>query len=266
MGAVLVPIDFSENSLDAAQYALGWLRQLKMNKVVLYHSNASENTSGETLVKALENIKERLSSENGVTITCVVNTQPLSEGIAVLVREYQVSLIIMGITGRNKAGQKLIGSSVFLVSQSAEVPVLVVPAGSRFEKIENIALALPITADLKNHIPHGGIKALVRALHANLMIVNVGRSRDKTPKPVLYSGLGDMFDMFDELGPSYHFFTGRNTASSIAGFARDNNAQLLISISGQYGFLQGMFKSSVTKMLAYDSAVPLLIYRSEKSK
>ncbi|WP_353197823.1 universal stress protein [Parapedobacter defluvii] len=262
MESLLVPIDFSDNSLDAAQYALDWLGQLNTNRVILYHSNAAENTSGETLSKALENIRKRLSKKMGAEVICMVNNEILADGIAALVRQYQVSRIVMGITGRSKAGQKLIGSNVFRVSQRADVPVLIVPAKTRFKKIENIVLALPVISDLKNHIPHEEIKIFARMLDAKLMIVNVGRNKDKTPKPALYAGLGDIFGMFDELAPSYHFLTARNTANSVAGFARDNNAQLLVSIAGTHGFLEGMFKSSVTKRLAYDSTVPLLIYRA----
>jgi len=261
MRTLLVPIDFSENALDAAQYALNWSIQLDMSRVVLYHSNSFENIAKDTLLKELENAKEKLTQKDKTEIICIVNNDILTEGIATLVKQYQVSLIVMGITGRNKFGQKLIGSSVFQVSQSADVPVLIIPAKIQFTKIENVALALPIIADLKNHTPHDNIKSFLQMIGANLMIVNIGGKKDKTPKPILYAGLKDIFDMFDELPPSYHFLTAQNTANSVAGFAKDNHAQLLISIAGKYGFLQGMFKSSVTKKLAYHSTVPLLIYR-----
>lgn len=263
MRTLLVPIDFSENALDAAQYAVNWSTQLDNERVILYHSNSSDSIANDVLLKELESIKERLAPKDKTEITCIVNNDGLTEGVAALVRQYKVSFIVMGITGRNKAGQKLIGSSVFQVSENADVPVLVIPAKTRFTKVENVALALPMMADLKNHTPHDDIKAFVKALDANLMVVNVGRKKDRTPKPVLYAGLKDIFDMFDELTPTYHFLTAQNTADSVASFATDNHAQLLISIAGRYGFLQRMFKSSVTKKLAYHSAVPLLVYRSE---
>lgn len=139
------------------------------------------------------------------------------------------------------------------------------PPQAQFKKLENIALALPITTDLKNQIPSEDILKFVKKHDANLMIVNVAKRKDKTPKSTLYSGLADIFDLFEELDPTFHFLTAKNTADSIANFAKDNHAQLLISITGKYGFLQGMFKTSVTKKLAYHSTVPLLIYRlSEK--
>ncbi len=264
MNTLLVLIDFSQSSLNAAQYALSWAFQLNIKKVVLYHSTAGESTGEEDIAKELEKISRRLVREDKIEITCIVNSDALDEGINALARQYQAFLVVMGITGRNKVGQKLIGSNVFQVSQTADVPVLVVPAKAKFKTIRNIALALPIIADLQSHTPRDDIKSFVKTLGATLMIVNVAGSKDRTPKPVLYAGLKDLFGLFDELNPSYHFLTDQNTASSIADFAKDNNAQLLISISGKHGFLQGMFKPSITKKLAYHSVVPLLIYRSGK--
>src|SRR5690606_8017990 len=114
---------------------------------------------------------------------------------------------------------------------------------------------------LAEQVPHNEIKSFIKEVGANLMIINVGSLRDKTAKPVLYSALKDIFDLFDELLPAYHFPTSANTADSIASFAMDNHAQLLISIAGNNGFFQRMVPPSVTKRLGYTSAVPLLIYR-----
>src|SRR5690606_24874641 len=124
---LLVPIDFSENALDAARYALDCSSQLNSNRIVLYHSNTVASEAKDTLLNDLENIKERLGRKDNVEITCIVSNDMLPDGIAALVAQYQVSFIVMGITGRNKVGQKLIGSQVFQVSQRVDIPVLVIP-------------------------------------------------------------------------------------------------------------------------------------------
>ena len=262
MNTLLIPIDFSENALEATQYAMGLLPLLHSRQVVFYHSHTAKDDVHDILLKELEEMAQQFRQNDTIEIICEVNHETLTEGISTLVRQHGVSLIIMGITGRNKVGQKLIGSNVFKVSQNIDIPILVVPAKSPFVPIENIALALPIIPDLPIRVPEENIKTFVKTLGANLMVVNVGRENEKMSKAVLYTALKDMLDMFEELDPSYHFLTNRDTASSVIDCIRDNNAQLLISISGKYGFLEGMFKSSVTQKLAYNSIVPLLIYRS----
>lgn len=263
MKTLLVPVDFSENSLDAVQYAFDTMALWDMKQVVLYHSNTLEGTPNETLMRELEGIIEAKAPDDKANVICIVSNDTLVEGISILTAKFGVSLIIMGITGRNKIGQKLIGSGAFQVSQTADIPVLIIPAKTRFSKMKNIALALPLIADLQDYIPYLEINSLVKALAANLMVVNVARKTDSMPKRVLYAGLKDMFEMFDELEPSYHFLTDQSTAETVAEFAKDNHADLLISIAGNYGFFQGMFKLSVTKKLGYSSPVPLLVYRQK---
>lgn len=113
MKTLLVPIDFSENAIDAVQYAVHWSNQLESERIILYHSSNTDSTANDIHSKELENIKEGLSSKDKLEVICIVNNDGLTEGVVALVREYQVSFIVMGIAGRNKAGQKLIGSSVF---------------------------------------------------------------------------------------------------------------------------------------------------------
>lgn len=261
MRTLIVAIDFYENSFDAAQYVLDWLPQLNVDKVILFHSDVSMDIPENILLGKLGDIKRKLPQVDKVSVECVTTRTTLTEGISALIKKYHASLVVMGITGKNKVRQKLIGSNVFEVLQHIDIPVLIIPAKTQFKKTKKIALALPIIPDLKNHIPYDEIKLFIQPFDAELMVVNVGRSNDKTTKSVLYSGLSDMFDMFDDLTPSYHFLTDNNTANSIASFAKDNDAQLLIGISGRYRLLQGMFKSSVTKKMAYNSAVPLLFYK-----
>jgi nucleotide-binding universal stress UspA family protein len=264
MSTLLVPIDFSENAFDAAQYAVRWSDRFDIRRIILYHSNRSKSKSDESLLGELDSVKLRLIDKGSqIEIICIVNSEPISEGVVSISIKYDVSLIVMGITGRNKIGQKLIGSSVFEVSERTNIPVLIIPPNTRFEKINNIALALPIIEELKSYVPEQKIKMVSRTLGTNMIIVNVSKRKDNTPRSILYATLKDVFEMFDDLHPTYHFLTARNTADSVADFATENRAQLLISIAGKYGFLQGMFKSSVTKRLAYRSSVPLLIFRSE---
>lgn len=105
------------------------------------------------------------------------------------------------MTGQNKIGQKLIGSNVFRVSQNMAVPVLVIPAGTRFEKIKNIGIALPILPDMKSYIPEMAIKSILERLEANLMVVNVGEKSDNRSKAILCVEFGNFIAKFNIRSP-----------------------------------------------------------------
>lgn len=265
---ILVPIDFSENAFDAALYASGLALEMGVRGIVLYHSdtaasNSRISESADEIVKGMESIQQRLNDQTNLEITCLTDRNELTDGINRIVVSYNVDLVVMGITGRNRLGQRIIGSNVFRVSERAAVPVLIVPSGCKFQKIEHIALAVPIIADLGARIPRETIKQFIDRLGAKLMILNVGMPRDKTPKSILYSALSDLFELFDDDEPSYHFPTATgSTANAISTFASDNHAQLLICISGEQRAFQNLFSRSMTERLGYSSKVPLLIFKS----
>lgn len=265
MKALIVAVDFSDNALYAARYALGLAKQLNADILKLYHSSVDGYDDKIVAYVKLEDIKETLVVDSeGLDISCIVDDRSLTDGLIALADRYEEPLIVMGITGRGKVGQRLVGSQVFKVTKHVHAPVLIVPENAVFTTIENTAVALPIIPDLRDYVPHNAIRSMVGELGASLMIVNVGGRQDKTPKPVLYAGLADMFEMFDDLSPTYHFFTSAKTTDTIIDFVENSQVQLLMSIAGQYGFLEGMFRHSMTKELAYHATVPLLIFRSGK--
>lgn len=263
MKTIIVPVDFSENALNAAQYAIAMMPHSPASRLIVYHSRNEEKTPDTYAKEQFSLLEEQVKTDDDLEFLYISDDKPLIEGISDLVDLYRVDMIVMGMTGRNKVGQRVIGSQVFQVSQSIRQPVLIVPAQTVFNKIKNIALTLPMVSDLKNNIPHEEIKSFVRTTGGKLLVVNVARDNDKTSKSVLFASLSDIFELFDELEPSYHFLTGRNTVQSITDFAGANEADLLISISGKYSFVQGLFRTSVSKSLAYDANIPLLLYNVE---
>lgn len=263
MEILLIPIDFSQNALNAAQYAVDLAPALKINKVVLYHSIEDEAASREETKKQLEVVKAQLDNREKIEVLCIANYLSLTKGINELADKYKVLLIVMGLTGRNKVGQILMGSNVFRVSQQITIPLLVVPTHAVFKKIENIGLALPMVPDLGESFPHQAIKTLIKRLKASLSIINVGdgKKESRASKEMLYAALKVMFEVYEELSPSYHFPTAKNIVESVVQFTEDNHIELLISTSGKYSFIQGMLRKSISKQLAYQSAVPLLLYQ-----
>jgi len=266
MKAIIVPIDFSRNSLEAAQYAVFWCRQLDIQRIILYHSNQDLAQPTLTCIQELDVVRMRLMDYGVKDIVTLVDEEDIKMGITLLTHQYEVAFIVMGITGRSKVGQKLIGSNVLKLSRHTAVPILVVPAGTQFAEIKQVTLALPIIDNLRQFTPVSSIAWLVQTLKTRLMIVNVGKKKDKVPKATLYAGLKDIFAMFEELKPSFEFLTANNTVDSLTDFVHETQPQLLITVAGHTGFRTNLFKQSITKQLVYKSAIPLLIYRTQESE
>lgn len=265
MEKLLIPVDFSENAVNAALYAVSLATQMNLKGIILYHSTKEKSHSDKEVREQFKRIGERIGHTD-IEVEYVSNAANLTDGLIDLAEAHHFLLVVMGMTGQNKIGQKLIGSNVFRVSQNMTVPVLVIPAETRFERIKNIGLALPILPDMKSYVPEIAIKSILEKLGANLMVVNVGEKSDNRSKATLYAGLNDIFLLFDELDPSYHFLNNKNTLNSLLEFSEDNHVDILISISGKEGILQRLLKPSISKNLVYRSQTPLLLYKAKSNK
>jgi nucleotide-binding universal stress UspA family protein len=99
MNTVIVPVDFSETSLNAARYAAKFLNGHYGVTLVLYHSFPKEHEKDETIAK-LEDLKNKLLQDVAMNIeTLAYHEHDFVEGLEKTARHKNANLVIMGITG-----------------------------------------------------------------------------------------------------------------------------------------------------------------------
>lgn len=257
---ILIAIDFYKNSIDAFKYGIAYAMENKVDEVILLHSVEYEDNKK----NALQKMEDLTSSyKELISFQFTISDYNLSLTVNNIEKEQRLAFIFMGITGKNKIGQNLIGSEVFNLMQCASTPIWIIPENTVYQKIEQAALALPFIPELIEVTPYEEIKALIKEHQAKLTIINVGNRRDE--KEQVYQGLREMFAMFDDIEPAYHFPSGNQVADLILDYINKNSFQVLINLVGTYGVLERLFSPSVTKKIAYNSPIPLIIYpRKEK--
>ncbi len=273
MNTLIVPVDFSETSLNAARYAASLSNQLVPCRVVLYHSTIATLPEKELSKASIHNDADKWNTD---LITNLREVAPETEFINIvddgfifekvqaLVNEYKALLIIMGITGKNKLQQKLIGSNTIHIALQATCPVLIVPPRTTYQPIKQVGVALQLEKNLVEHVPHEAIKSLVNALNASLMVIHVEPEYHATAASILLAGQQAAHRMFDSIGATYHLLDNDHIAESIADYALDNDAQLVISIAHEHGFIQQLFKGSVTRDLAFYATLPVIVFGAKK--
>jgi hypothetical protein len=59
--------------------------------------------------------------------------------------------------------------------------------------------------------------------------------------------------------PFYHYITDSDVVNGVIKFAVTEKASIIIVVARHYGFLNGLFHSSITHKIAYHTPIPLLI-------
>lgn len=133
----LVPIDFSEVSIQALESAVG-LAEYNNGSVMCLHivSKKSEKQAAKTKMTEL---LRRLNFQNDVQIECRALVGNIYEDIAMVAEIIDASLIVLGTHGAVGL-QKVFGSHALRLVSSTGVPFVILQEGSKLRDIENIVM------------------------------------------------------------------------------------------------------------------------------
>ncbi len=279
MKKILVPFDYSEASANAAEYAVS-LGKFFDAKLVLFHvyqlpvvtAEASfiqyplDELHKENLIM-LKKERSKLQNRfaNDLPIDVVVKSGFPGSNITEEAENQNADLIIMGITGRNKMGEVLIGSTAVFTARNSKTPVLIVPEGVKYKKIKKIAFACDF-----DHTEEGGIIETVELYRflfdAELDIVNV---YDENKEPTLENAISGLTveNTLSHVPHKTFFVNNDDPSDGLENYLDKHKPDLLIVVPKRHNLFEKIFRESMTKHLAYHAHIPVLtIHRKEKHK
>ena len=270
MKSILVPVDFSDTSINAAHYAAKLALQTK-GRVMLLHAyrypviypvdkgmELTDEGIKEINKKELLHIKTIVEREEPlIKVEYMILNGNLSGVINMLSENMRVDLIVMGITGAGVLKEKLIGSNTLDVANNTRIPVIIVPEKCRFKKIEKIGL----TTDFKEvveSIPDKTVIKFLEATGARLHVINVDYHHEyATTDTPFQSGL--LESMFQFCRPQYHFVEDENIIEGISRCAEEEKMDMLIAVPHKHSLLERIFTESHTKQIIFHSKVPVMV-------
>jgi len=257
MKTVIVPLDFSDASLNAAEYAAQLLNNNEKVNIILYHAY-DKDWESESSEEKLTELKSVFEKKYKLNITTSVEKDNFVHGIEKLIRHKHANLVIMGSTGHTSLAQAIMGSNTLKVSETKACPVLIVPVNTHYHEVKNVMLA----SDFKNArttTPSGPIKNFLNIVKANLNIVNVNSEHYVALTEEFAKEKEDLEMMFAEYNPEFYFVRLYDVNDALNQFATDKNIDLIITIQRQHSLLYRRFRNSHIKNLKNNSNVPVLI-------
>jgi len=258
MNTVIVPVDFSDTSLHAANYAAKLLVGHYGVTILLYHSY-SKNSEAAEAENDLKELRDKLLGKYAVKIEILAHHEDdFVDGLERATRHRRADLVIMGITGRSAIAQVFFGSNTLKMVERKVCPVLIVPEQATVSDIKNVML----TSDFKNihnTTPSVPIKDFLDVFKPNLHVVNVDKQH--------YISLTDNYEnekqqlkqMFADYNPEFYFMRLFDIEEALNLFATDRHIDLIILIQKNHSYIEKLLKGSRTKTLTYHSKVPILV-------
>jgi len=257
MKTVIIPIDFSETSFNAARYAAQMLSEKSDTHIILYNMYEDDDEF-ENHSTYLESLKKELEWKGDKGLEIVIEKgDDLIECIERLAYQKSATLIVMGITGKTSLKQALVGSNTLKVAEKDVCPVLIIPATATFNGIKNVALASDFN-NVEENTPAGHITAVLEMFNANLHIVNVDSEIHVALTEEKNAEKEKMFSLFEKFNPEFYFIGTSDFTETIEQFTIDRAIDMIITVPHYHSFYGKVFGSNQTKKLVYHSSVPVM--------
>jgi nucleotide-binding universal stress UspA family protein len=276
---ILVPIDFSEASVNAAKVAVNIA--IKTNSsILLFHSNHlpvitphspvqvydqllrdEEKHKIENLLSVKSQLQNWFNNKNNVDITVKVKSGFAGEEIINIANEEKMDLIVMGTTGAGGLKKLILGTIASDVIKKSNIPVLVVPVDYIFTDFKNIVLA----TDFKLEVLPDGIDLLQEFLHlynAELRVLYVKEEPEFSPSYGQAEVGLQLEKKLKGIAHTYAFRSDENVPEAILEYCNNEKSNLLVMLPHQKNFIENLFGLSTTKEIAYSAKIPFLILPS----
>lgn len=267
MKKFLVPIDFSETSVNAAKYATELIAGIADAHLIFYNvhskitmaslTSKEEGSRQDVSEKALEGVKKDLNPSASLFISCVAEEGSFIENISDYVLANKVDLIIMGITGSSRIAQVFMGTNTLNVVRNVNCPVMIIPPLSHFKGMKKVVFTSNFK-DVARTTPFETLKKLLHLFNPELHILNVDEEHYVELTDEYKLERSAMEDKLGEFNPDFSFMRSYDLIEGINTFAESRDIDAIITLPRKHGFLKQLFKTSHTKKMAYHSTIPII--------
>ena len=257
MHRVIIPVDFSDTSFNAARFAAQMLVGKKDALAILYH-NYQDQKDIDICRSYMESLKKELLDKGDIAVEYEMEMGgDLIENLDRLAHTRRATLITMGITGRSALSQKFVGSNTLKTIDRCLYPVLIIPPGAIFKPIKNVAFASDFI-DVENATPSALINSVLEMFNPKLHIVNVNPDHYVSITDEVKAEKEKFENMFTRYDKEFYFITMNDFHEAIDNFINDYDIDILITIPRHHSGTASLWKSSHTRKLAYESHIPIL--------
>lgn len=270
MKNILLPIDFSDASLNASKYAVSLAHafdaKLTLINVIQPPILVDDSILAPIMVTQAEIIEENsklinqeiesLSKICPVRMDAFVREGFTSETIGNLATEISADLVVMGMKGKGQS-RSFFGSTVIKIIRHISYPILVVPAKASFQLPATIAVASDFDPDFENEQYHLLIE-LAKKFNSTFRIVNVA-VKGRQMKPSQAIGKMKTSRAFAQFATEFHTIREDKVDEGLENFLEEQDPDLLVMIAREHSFIDRLFGKVHTKEMSYKTRKPLLI-------
>ena len=276
MKSVLLPTDFSENSWNAIEYALEFLKKepcvfylLHVNTMSTAILNDPTYISTQDVIeevyvkpakvklhKLLKKIS-KISNKDHHRFYSVVDYGFFIDSIRRQIEEKNIDLIVMGTKGASGLKRIVIGSNAGDVVVKVKCTTLVVPENAAYDGINEITFP----TDFSTHNNFNTLKPLVELIEdrdSKLCILHVNKSELELTEEQL-NGKQFLKDLFADYEHKFFFLSNNKLEDAVQCFTESREVDMIAMVAKNLNYFQQILFHSKVENITYHTNIPFLV-------
>ena len=271
---ILVPIDFSEQSLIALEQSYNLAKEYHAEIMLLYvieedgvlskfFSSQQHDDFKKKYQKQLDKLANKVSKENNVVVNTLVTKGKIYDQVAEVADIIGATMIIMGTSGSEGLKKKFIGSNALRVIRESSVPVITIKGKHHRNGCKNIILPLDLTKETREKVSKA--VELSKIFHgATIRIVSVILTSDEFIINKLYRQMEQVkiFLEKEEVPCTAEIIkdlkSGESLAQHILEYAYKVEGDLILIMTQQEVDFTDFFVGSSAQEMINNSTIPVM--------
>lgn len=278
MKTILLPTDFSNNSMNAIDYAMHMFRDIECRFYILNVQKASSfvsddlmtaspsvnlyqaiiDASKKSLINIIKRIDEKYNNPKHELVS-IVDYDNFIDSINQTCKVKQVDLIIMGTKGASGFEKVIFGSNTVRVMQRGQIPVLAIPNNYSYKSFEKAALISDYLTEYKKNDISAFVE-IVERFNSRVDILYVSENKDLTRNQQ------ENINLMDEYlkGTSHDFIhlEGTDVYKKVSEYVMDNEINLLAMVNRKHSFLERLLSTQKVEEFGSRGEIPILVMHS----
>ena len=271
MKTIVVPVDFSNASENAAIYATDLAVAIDAKLVLINCVTLPVTLSEVPLPLGMLDEMTSESEQNMITLrnkltarcnnklsisTSVITGWVISE-LKEIVAEMEVFAVVMGTKGAGNSDVFMFGSTAIDAMKDLPCKVILIPEHVSYQVINNIGLCSDMK-DVNKELPFSAIKNVIALFKGHLDVLYVNTKGTDMPGSVLAESKTLQAQLMD-IHSEFHFVDNQSIEAAVTTFVKDSKIDMLLIIPKKHGFVGSIFHKSISKDIVQHLPLPIMV-------
>jgi len=276
MKKILVPTDFSEISLHAAEFSME-IAKNSQAKLILLHSASfryyNEFAYGVTFnpqpfIDEVEEVVEGRMREFkemlgvGVEIETIISGLGILEVIRDVERSEQIDLIVMGTQGASGMQEMFIGSNTEKIVRKTECPIIAIPSKTSIDAIKKILVPIDIL-EIQDQLMKN-LALLQKFFSASMEFVWVRTPHNIENEEVVRKEFESLMRRYGFKDSELCIICSVVPTEGILAYAEESRANMMAMATHARRGISHLFSGSITEDTINHISIPVWTYKLDK--